>query len=932
MITRTKARERPSLFSNQQLLQNNDNGEETSSQTSPYSLSNEDMNQLTEEFDQHPNDGGELTTSGRTYEELVNSQQKQQQQNNRDSMMSEETEESEEYTNRKGGHRGPRQSVGFMLGRNSLSNWSTIGGGGEEDEINHNNDIPSTVQLEQMNTGRKSNVSRHSLGRNSLGGQSLNLDTPNVMSHVNVSSRVNSRATSQQRSLAGQARLATSRPSHKQSTSTAGGGGGGGRRSQHSLNMSHISSSSSSGLLNESEDTGGMLGDSWSPIRTSLENSFVKSVANNNDNNTNNNNGGDNTTSLSIGVKRSGSLSPIRGRSSTSSLSPKKGDGGGRTSPTKSKSPLRSPVRSPLGDISPNRSPTRDGGGRGQSPKKKQGASPKRGNGKNSPNRRATTTTLPTQKKALSPNGTYSLKEAEGKRLSLPVTTTGSGGTSSSSNMSVSSGGSHTTSSSKTLLTQSASKTMKMALPSLGSSRKGFQQQQQQKQTGSAVEIALKNAPLPKTIVPPSHSQESEMTMLSPEKTSTKENVRSPAPTPNSQRRVIKRFRASVPTANYLMPEDMLDDSLEKNPSRKLAATDVPTAGKNVHRGDQAARQSSSKAVAKPMEMEKAEATSSLSSYENAFEFPSSESIPLPRTKTLGFFHDQAISAGSPSHQYQLNRAGTNLLSLQEVILPSIAYETNAVLKEKQAKAQRYAQDGRPDSQGKEVIKAIETCRKVVTKCTGEAMKVAGEAWRTREKEREQLRVQRLANQEEQRKLDELKAKKERKEARARSRHERYERQKREKQRNHPRNKEMWQEVAKLMVDIQRLEKEERMWKETLTEVNAMEDNYQPPEVMDLESITDGEKNGDDALVTTVKDATLESTTHTLVEDVTMATERINWMLKSVSLAMEESDKLRKDAYDRYQYDGHKFYGYPKVDDSKGLFMALSMESPLRRD
>ena len=134
------------------------------------------------------------------------------------------------------------------------------------------------------------------------------------------------------------------------------------------------------------------------------------------------------------------------------------------------------------------------------------------------------------------------------------------------------------------------------------------------------------------------------------------------------------------------------------------------------------------------------------------------------------------------------------------------------------------------------------------------------------------------------------------------------------------------------MVDIQRLEKEERMWKETLTEVNAMEDNYQPPEVMDLESITDGEKNGDDAPVSAVKDATLESTTHTLVEDVTMATERINWMLKSVSLAMEESDKLRKDAYDRYKYDGHKFYGYPKVDDSKGLFMALSMESPLRRD
>ena len=83
-------------------------------------------------------------------------------------------------------------------------------------------------------------------------------------------------------------------------------------------------------------------------------------------------------------------------------------------------------------------------------------------------------------------------------------------------------------------------------------------------------------------------------------------------------------------------------------------------------------------------------------------------------------------------------------------------------------------------------------------------------------------------------------------------------------------------------------------------------------------------------MVKDVKDANLESTATTLVQDVTMATERINWMLKSVSLAMEESDKLRQEAYDKYQYEGHKFFGYPQVDNSKSLFMALSMESPMR--
>jgi hypothetical protein len=66
----------------------------------------------------------------------------------------------------------------------------------------------------------------------------------------------------------------------------------------------------------------------------------------------------------------------------------------------------------------------------------------------------------------------------------------------------------------------------------------------------------------------------------------------------------------------------------------------------------------------------------------------------------------------------------------------------------------------------------------------------------------------------------------------------------------------------------------------------------------------------------------------TLVGDVTLATERVNWVLKSVSLAMTESDKLRREAFEKYQEDGHKFYGYPMVDDPKALFKSLAMGSP----
>ena len=127
-------------------------------------------------------------------------------------------------------------------------------------------------------------------------------------------------------------------------------------------------------------------------------------------------------------------------------------------------------------------------------------------------------------------------------------------------------------------------------------------------------------------------------------------------------------------------------------------------------------------------------------------------------------------------------------------------------------------------------------------------------------------------------------------------------------------------------MEIQKLEKEERLWKDTLVEVNHLVENHQPPEKIDLESVVPMKES---ELVKTVEGTTLESTTSTLVGDVTLATERINWMLKSVSLAIEESDKLRKEAFDHYQ-DEHKFVGYPKIDDSKGLFMALSMESPAR--
>lgn len=570
------------------------------------------------------------------------------------------------------------------------------------------------------------------------------------------------------------------------------------RRSTQSVNLSHISSSSSS----IGED---LLGESWSPIRSNIENSL-------------------NGSSEQLIDKRKESLSksPARSRSPLREKSLVVSSRKSRSkSPTKSN--RKSPTRSPLADVSPNRS-------RGHSPKRsalKQSA----------------------VKEALSPNGTFSLKEAE--RIQSQDE-------------------------------PSKSPKAKFTLPSLG--RK--------------------------------HSSQ----LFSPEKP-TGTHARSPAPTPNSQRRVVKRFRASLSAANCMdQDESMKEQEFEMEGDQSTAkraelsaSTAAGPAEKNTPEPASFAVENQASITLPPM------------TYKNEFVFPE---ISGPRGETIALFHKDAIDQGPDSHQHQLTVAGTGLVSLQEVILPAIAYDTNAVLKKLQAKAQRNVKDGMPDHQGKDVVDVIETCRKAVSKCTSYAVKEAGKAWRDRHEKRKQAHVEQYAVEMENEKQLRAQAKLQRKQERALRKQQAYERQRYEKQKSHPRNKEMWQEVAKLMMEIQKLEKEERLWKEALTEVEAMENNFQPPEKMDLASL-DGPKSlrveRQEALIQSAESTDLEAKSTSMVQDVTLATERISWMLQSVSLAMEESDRLRQEAYSKYQYDGHKFYGY-MTGDSKGLFHALSMD------
>ncbi|KAL3789536.1 hypothetical protein HJC23_001344 [Cyclotella cryptica] len=771
---------------------------------SPYSLSKENDDQTDElegmtgewnELQRMTNnelceeEQEELTTSGRTYQELV-----EQNHSSRESIQSEsmaddsdmqEDDASDSAFNR-------RKSVGvFLAGRNSMSNWSTFC---NENPVKASLDqeVPVSVHAKEV---RVSSLETPLLNK---------LDT----SHVNTSQRRShaaSRQRSNQRSLAKNERASSysNRGKHPSASSLP-------RRSTLSNNLSHISSSSSS----IGEDA---LGESWSPIRSSLDDSFKNSVGNDDSFR--------DVGSLRKSPKVTHSKSPVKSASRTS----------------RSKSPVRSlgrsPTRSPLADISPNRS--------------RRGTFPKKSPIKSSVKETAS---------ALSPNGTFSLKEPAEDEISQMVRPTISDNTNPTKSP---------------IANKIVGTTSEFSLPSL---------------SRNASEVAP-----------------AEQTIFSPERPSNSgiHHVRSPAPTPNSQRRLIKRLRASLPTTNYLMPEDIIEDALESFVNN--------TSG--VSRAETNLASSSSLRVMPSLK----------TSYRNEFEFPA---IPGPRIATLALFHNEAINRGSSSHQYRLNGAGTDLLSLQEVILPAVAHDTNAILKKLQSKAQRNVKDGMPVYQGEEVVDVIETCRKVVAKCTVHAVEAAGKSWRDRQEQRHHRQVQRHAMEMQKQRNLYMEAKIQRKKNRTMARQQLRERQKYEKQKSHPRNKEMWQEVAKLMMDIQKLEKEERLWKEALSEVDSMEKNLQPPEKIDLDKLNESKSARIlqmEQLCTCVTETQFETTSTTIIQDITVATERVRWMLQSVSLAMEESNRLRQEAFTKYQYDGHKFYGY-QCGDSKGLFAALSMD------
>ena len=779
-----------------------------------------------------------MEMDGQSYEELVNNRSSSISNNNNGvggvGMVDESgydlsIESEESITPNNNNHHNTnkgRQSIGFMLGRNSLSNWTTIGGTQDDDD----EEEEEMEDIGHLNTGRKSNVT----------GRKSSMETPLMGQLINVSSRrsthqysaANARAAGSNR---GRARDREGGESNNNGASSLSLGRR--RRSTNPLNISHISSSSSSNGFDESMMMQEMsiMRDSWSPIRASLENSFVEDASR----------------------RASRSLSPRRGGSrGRRSRSPTTGGSGSRRrllSGGRSSSPPPPNMRSPLGDISPNRQMRSDDR---KSPVK-------------------------------SPNGTFSLKEpspsvsVQQQQQQQDLTSPPQKKT--------------------TVKTVVGGGRKSLSLPTLASTRKSF---------GFSPAVSKGTSPNPNVMVVAKASNNSSQSLSVDDGGASDEikTIRSPIPTPNSQRRLVKRFRASVPTANYMEPEE-----LEKEEESVVKNSNTGSGGSGGTTVDLLRRFEKSSSTLGTTQMQKQ------MEYKNEFVFP--ESIPVPSTETLLSAHNNATSVGTPSHQYQLTRAGTNLLSLQEVILPSILAETSSVLKQKQSKAQRNVKDGMPDHQGKDVVEVIEACRKLVNRCIGEAMKDAGDSWRKREEGRAKARMERHLAQVEQRKTNEMQAKRHRKEQRALARQERYEVAKKKMMQSHPRNKAIFSELVDLDRELPKLKREERKWLQVKKELESLGDPNN--EVMKLDPVV---TSSSAAMSEQVENTPLEHTATTMVEDVTMAMNRLNWMLTSISSAMEDSDKLRTEAFTKYNED-HKMIGFTEYEDPKDLFRRVARKS-----
>lgn len=279
---------------------------------------------------------------------------------------------------------------------------------------------------------------------------------------------------------------------------------------------------------------------------------------------------------------------------------------------------------------------------------------------------------------------------------------------------------------------------------------------------------------------------------------------------------------------------------------------------------------------------------------------------------------------GETLDQVELDEAYASMLSFEDVLLPSIGHCENHALKQMQKRVQRDL----PDQVG-----IVVAGRVLVGSCIAKAIKAATASRLERhvfDRQREQMWTdERRAKRDENRKAR-AQAAESRRESEVKKLELQTLKEKREAQKKFLPNQELWREVAFLMTESSKLERECQLWKQAEALLDERENDMETKEKLYAEEKQ--KQNGPDSMVGEEKEndrdvaAPIEALQRS-TEEIMCSSNQIQATLKMVTDLMLDSAKLRKDLYRRYRND-HQFEGYRGVNDPKGLIRILSQDDP----
>ncbi len=310
---------------------------------------------------------------------------------------------------------------------------------------------------------------------------------------------------------------------------------------------------------------------------------------------------------------------------------------------------------------------------------------------------------------------------------------------------------------------------------------------------------------------------------------------------------------------------------------------------------------------------------------------------------------DSEIS--SLSHQAQLDELGVGLLSLEEVLIPAVAHEEATTLRTFQSKVQRqYKPSQKRDGDVVEVEGGdvgatstakqatsdltitpdvgamVQECRRVFFNSVSAAIRSTRAARLVRE---EQLALEKAQQAQARQQQQE-----QQQHEQARLREMEQSRQRRELKLKLPQNHELWREVAYLTSGLNKLQKEERLWKDMEIVLDREEQELDQQE-QGLK-LKQQERSGDNtmkAAANTLTEAAnlldgvqeLDRRLDQLVASATNLDHTVHSALQYVSNVLHETELVEKELYSKYR-QCHLFRDLKSVRNPTDLIKNLSQD------